>query len=99
MVHFFVRTITTVNSNDEGLATIRARVQHRPTERLCPVSGKPLNVLRVVAVAEGMTHHLVREHSLVPGLSQLSQRVVPPDRFVDGLHALGVRRRLSRHWR
>src|SRR5262245_4653624 len=59
LVHLLVRPVAAVNPDDRGLIAIQVGVGRWPTERLRPVCGKALGLLRVVTVAERMANYFV----------------------------------------
>ena len=59
LVHLLVRPVAAVNPHDRGIITVLVGVGRWPTERLRPVRGKALCVLRVITVAERMANHFV----------------------------------------
>lgn len=67
-IHFLVLPIAAMHPDDTGLVAIQLGVRARTAERLSPVSGKSLHVLRMEAVAERMADDLIGHHSIVPGL-------------------------------
>ena len=80
-------SIPAVHLDDGGLVTIGIGIRSRATERLGPVSGKSLNMLRVEAVAERMGDNLVGHHPTMPGLGKTPQAIVTTRRLEDRLHA------------
>src|SRR5882672_7092867 len=70
LVHFLVRAVATMHSDDRRFINISLGVRRWPAERLCPVRGKTLGVLRVVPVAERMTNHFVVHYAGVPSAGQ-----------------------------
>ena len=77
LVHLLVRAVAAVNADDRRLVTEGVRVGRWPTERLRPVRGKALGVLRMESVAERMAHHLVVHHPRMPRAGQAAEAVHP----------------------
>ncbi len=69
-VHLLVQAVAAVHAHHRGLVAVRIGVGRWSTERLRPVRGKPLGVLRVEAVAERVAHDLVGHHPGVPRAGQ-----------------------------
>lgn len=69
-VHLLVRSVATVDPHDRGLVPEMRGVVGRSAECLDPIRGEAFGVLRVIAVAEGVVHDLVRHHPGVPGMGQ-----------------------------
>lgn len=96
-VHLLMRPVAAVNPHNRGLVTIRLRIPRRATQRFRPVRGQPLGVSRVVSMAEGVAHDLVRHHPGVPCPRQIPQTVVTTHGLVHRLHRPknGMLRRLE----
>lgn len=85
-IHFFVLAIAAVHPDDAGLVAIQLGVRARTAERLSPVSGKSLHVLRMEAVAECMADDLIGHHSIVPRFGQAMQAFMTTRRFESSAH-------------
>ncbi|HTU26719.1 MAG TPA: hypothetical protein VMF30_15030, partial [Pirellulales bacterium] len=85
-IHFVMGSVAAVHPNDEGLATEQVGVGRRPPERLGPICGQALGVLRVETMAESMVNYFVLEHPGVPRAGQAKERVFSTNGFVDSLH-------------
>ena len=85
-IHFLVLTVTAVHADDSGFAAIPARVQFRSPQCLCPIRSEPFKVIRSTAVTEGVTHHLIGHHALVPGFGKALEPRFPTGSFEDCLH-------------
>jgi hypothetical protein len=83
-VHLLVRPIAAVHSHHWRLVATLFAVERRTAPRLASVGRKPLGVLRVEAVAEGMADDRVCQDVLVPGVSELLHSVGTSERFEDG---------------
>ena len=69
-IHFIVLPVTAVHLDDGGLVTTIGGVCAGAAERLSPVSGEPLDMLRVETVTEGMANHSVGHDPLMPGMGK-----------------------------
>ncbi len=78
-----MRPVAAVHADDRGLVAVSLRERRRTTERLGPVGRQSLGVLRVEPVAEGVAHHLVGQHPLVPGVREPEQTRVAAGRRED----------------
>ena len=83
LVHLLVGPVAAVHANDRRLVAVSLRERRRTTERLGPVGRQSLGVLRMEAVAEGVAHHLVGQHPLVPGVREPEQTRVAAGRCED----------------
>jgi hypothetical protein len=66
LIHLFMLAIAAMHPDDCRLVTVGFGVGTRAAERLGPVSGQSLDMLRVEAVAEGMVDHVVGHYPGVP---------------------------------
>ena len=69
-VHLLVFAIATVDPHDVALVAVRVGLGRRTTQRLCPIRGEPLGVVRTKAVAERVADLLVGHHPGVPRTGQ-----------------------------
>jgi len=81
-----VLPVPAVHLDDGGFVTIGIGIRGRATERLGPISGESLEMLRVEAMAERMRYDVVRHHPLMPGVSQTAQAFVVARCLEDSLH-------------
>src|SRR5262249_36112582 len=86
-VHLVVFSVATVDPNHRGLVAVLLGVHRGTSECLHPVGGQAFGVLRVVSMAEGVTHYFVSEHSRVPRAGQFQKAVTAPGSLVHRLHA------------
>ena len=86
-IHFFVLAVTAVHLDDGGLVTIRAGIRAGATECLGPVSGEPLDMLGMEAVAERMADHVIGHHPAMPRVGKTAQAVFATRCLKDCLHA------------
>jgi hypothetical protein len=80
-------SVPAVHLDDGGFVTIGIGIRGRAAECLSPVSGEPLDMLGVEAVAECMIDHVVGHHPAVPGVGKTAQAVDAPRYLEDSLHA------------
>src|SRR5262245_35009049 len=80
-------SVPAVHPDDCGLVTIGFGIRARAAECLSPVRGESLDMLRMEAVAERMSDHVVRHHPTMPGVGKAAQTVVAACRLKDSLHA------------
>ena len=80
-IHFLVFPVAAMHLDDGRLIAIELGIRAWTAERLSPVSGKPLHVLRMKAVAEGMADYIVGHYSTMPSLGQAMQALVATSRF------------------
>lgn len=66
-IHFFVLAVAAMHPDDRRLIAIGVGVSAGAAERLGPVSGESLDMLRVEAVAEGVADHFVGHYPIMPG--------------------------------
>lgn len=85
-IHFLVLAVPAMHLNDGGLVPTGIGIRGWTTECLGPVGSKPLNMLGVEAVAEGMSDYLVGHYPTMPGISKAAQAVVTTCRLEDSLH-------------
>src|SRR4029077_9217056 len=69
-----------------GPDTLEAELGAWLTECLGPVSGEPLDMLGVEAVAERMADNVVGHHPTMPGIGKTAQAVLATRRLKDSLH-------------
>jgi hypothetical protein len=86
-IHFLVLSVSAVHLDDGGFFAVGIGIRSWSTERLSPVSCKPLDMLGVEAVAEGMGDHLVGHHATMPSVGKTAEAVASTRRLEDSLHA------------
>jgi hypothetical protein len=86
-IHFIVLPVPAVHLDDRGLVTIGIGIRRRATECLGPVSGEPLDMLGVEAVAERMSDHVVGHHPTMPGVGKTAQAIIATRSLEDCSHA------------
>src|SRR5215475_327944 len=62
-IHFLMFSVTAMHLDDCRLVAIELGVRAGTAERLAPINGKSLHMLRVEAVAESMADHIVGHYS------------------------------------
>ena len=80
-IHFLVRPVAAVHSDDGRLVAIELGIRPGTAECFSPVGGKPLHMLRVEAVAEGVADYVVGHYPTMPGLGQATEAIIAPSRF------------------
>jgi hypothetical protein len=78
--------VPAVHPDDGGFVTTGIGIRSRATECLGPISGEPLDMLRMEAMAERMGHDVVGHHPFMPGVSKTSQAVPATRCLEDRLH-------------
>ena len=73
-IHLGVRSVSAVRSDHGGLVAEVIAVRRRSTQCFGPVGGETLRVIRPETMAEGVTHHLVGHHPLVPRMCEAEDR-------------------------
>ena len=92
-VHLLVHAVAAVHAHDRRLVAVGVRVGRRTTQRLSPVRGEPLGVVRMEAVAERVAHHLVGHHPGVPRGRQPAHAVHPTRSLEDSsIHRSSIAR-------
>jgi len=81
-----VLSIAAMNLDDGRLVAIQVGVRARIAERLSPVGRKPLHMLRMKAMAEGMTDDVVGHHATMPSPGESAEAVLATCSFVDSAH-------------
>ena len=69
-IHLAMRPVSAVRSDHGGLVAELIAVRRRATQCFGPVRSETLRVIRPEAMAEGVTHHLVGHHPLVPRMCE-----------------------------
>ena len=85
-IHFLVLPVSAVHLDDGGFVAVGIGIRGRSTERLGPVSGKPLYMLGVEAMAEGMRDHFIGHRATMPSFGKTAETVASPRRLEDSLH-------------
>ncbi len=70
LVHLLVRTVAAVYPHDGRLIAVLPAEHGGSAERLGPIGGESLGVVRMEPVAECVTHDVISDHALMPSLSQ-----------------------------
>src|SRR5690348_998071 len=86
-VHLLVRAVAAMDPHYRRLIAIATGVAGRPAERLGPIRGEPLAVLRMEPMAERVADYLIGHHPAVPRLSQADQALAATGRLIHTSHA------------
>lgn len=87
-VHLVVLSVAAVHLDDGRLVAASVRLYAGAAQRLSPVSGKSLDMLRKEAVAERMTDHLVGCCPPMPRRGKATQALIAPGCLENGTHRM-----------
>src|SRR5215472_11989296 len=79
-------SVPAVDLHDGSLVPIGVGIRGWATECLSPISGEPLRMLGVKAVAEGMGDLFIFHHTTMPGVGKKTHAVHPARGLEDSLH-------------
>src|SRR5689334_12850999 len=86
-VHRLVPAVAAMDADYRRLVPVDTGVAGRPAERLGPIRGEPLAVLRMEPMAERVADHLIGHPPAVPRLSQAEQALAATGRLIHTSHA------------
>ena len=78
MIHLLVWTVATMHPHNRGLVSVAVCMGRRAAERLRPIGGEPLAVLRMRAVAERVVTTSSAITLACQGLARRTKPLAPP---------------------